>query len=127
LGSVCYIWEKAKVPIVLIGTKDLYDLFTKSSRTEDVRAQISSRVAMHYLLSELSLPEVKAIIKRALAADATDDVVAKIFNVTGGIHRHVDMIVPRILDLKALNKEKLAEGRVTMSDIIDTAGSRLMT
>jgi DNA transposition AAA+ family ATPase len=127
LGSVCYIWERARVPIVLVGTKDLYVLFTTSNRTEDVRAQISSRVAMHYLLSELSLPDVKAIIKRALGDDATDEVVAKIFNVTGGIHRHVDMIVPRILDLKARNKEKLAAGKVTMGDIITTAGARLMT
>jgi DNA transposition AAA+ family ATPase len=127
LGSICYIWEKTHVPIVLLGTKDLYDLFTTSSRTEDVRAQISSRVAMHYLLSELTLPEVKAIIKRVLKDDATDEMVAQIFNVTGGIHRHVDMIVPRILDLKEINQEKLAAGKVTMSDIIATAGSRLMT
>lgn len=127
LGSICYIWEKARVPIVLLGTKDLYDLFTTSSRTEDIRAQISSRVAMHYLLSELTLPEVKAIIKRALGDDATDDAVAQIFNVTGGIHRHVDMIMPRILDLKEINEEKLAAGKVTMRDIITTAGSRLMT
>lgn len=127
LGSICYIWERSHVPIVLVGTKDLYDLFMTSSRTEDVRAQISSRVAMHYLLSELSLHEVKAIIKRALGELATDAVVAEIFNVTGGIHRHVDMIVPRILDLKALNSEKLDAGRLSMKDIIATAGSRLMT
>lgn len=103
LGSICYIWEKAQIPIVLSGTKDLYELFMTSSRTEDVRAQISSRVAMHYLLSELSLPEVKAIIKRALGDDAMDEAVAQILNVTSGIHRHVDMIVPRIIELKELN------------------------
>lgn len=127
LGSICYIWEKARIPIVLIGTKDLFDLFMTSSRTEDVRAQISSRVAMHYLLSELSLPEVKGIIKRALRDDATDDTVAQIFNITGGIHRHVDMIVPRIFELRELNKKKLKEGTLRLSDIIATAGSRLMT
>jgi DNA transposition AAA+ family ATPase len=127
LGTICYIWERSRVPIVLVGTKDLYDLFMSSSRTEDVRAQISSRVAMHYLLSELSLHEVKAITKRALGELATDAVVAQIFNVTGGIHRHVDMIVPRILDLKSLNAEKLTAGGLTMSDIVAAAGSRLMT
>ena len=45
LGSVCYIWEVARVPFVLVGSKDLYHLFTTSRLTEDVRAQISSRVA----------------------------------------------------------------------------------
>lgn len=127
LGSICYIWEKTRIPIVLIGTKELFDLFMTSSSTEDVRAQISSRVAMHYLLSELSLAEVKAIINRALGDDATDDTVAQIFNVTGGIHRHVDMIVPRIRELKELNKKKLDDGSLHMGDIIATAGSRLMT
>lgn len=127
LGSICYIWEKARIPIVLIGTKDLFDLFMTSSRTEDVRSQISSRVAMHYLLSELSLPEVKAIINRALGEDASDDAVAQIFNVTGGIHRHVDMIVPRIFELKEVNKKKLKDGKLSMSDIIAAAGSRLIT
>ncbi len=126
LGSICYIWERARVPIVLAGTKDLYTLFMKSGKTEDVRAQISSRVAMHYLLSELSLPEVKAIIKRALGSLATNELIAQIFNVTGGIHRHVDMIVPRILDLKQLNEEKLANRQLKMSDVVAAAGSRLM-
>jgi DNA transposition AAA+ family ATPase len=116
LGSICYIWEKARIPIVLIGTKDLFELFMTSSRTEDVRAQISSRVAMHYLLSELSLTEVKAIIKKALGDDATDDAVAQIFNVTGGIHRHVDMIVPRIFELREVNKKKLSDGKLSRTE-----------
>jgi DNA transposition AAA+ family ATPase len=127
LGSICYIWEVAHMPIVLSGTKALYDLFTTSPLTEDVRAQLSSRVAVHYLLAELSLAEAKAIIQQALAEDATDETVAQIFNITGGIHRHIDMILPRIIDLKARNEKKLAAGEVKLSDIIATAGSRLMT
>lgn len=47
-------------------------------------------------------------------------------NVTSGIHRHVDMIVPRILDLKQLNEEKLASGKLKMADVVITAGARLM-
>lgn len=127
LGSVCYIWEMAHIPIVLSGTKNLYDLFTTSPLTEDVRAQLSSRVAMHYLLAELSLAEAKAIIQRALAEDATDEIVAQIFSITGGIHRHLDMILPRILDLKSRNEEELKAGKITLREIIMTAGSRLMT
>lgn len=126
LGTICYIWEIARVPVVLIGTKDLYELFTTSRLTEDVRAQLSSRVAMHYPLAELSVAEVKAIIQRALGAEATEEVISQIYNVTGGVHRHVDMIVPRINELKARNEDKLARGEVSMSDIITTAGRRLM-
>lgn len=126
LGSICFIWEEARVPVVLAGTKDLYELFNTSRLTEDVRAQLSSRVAMHYPLAELSLSETKAIIKRALGDQATEDVISQIFNVTGGIHRHVDMILPRINDLKERNQPRLEQGEVTMADIITTAGRRLM-
>ena len=126
LGTICYVWEIARIPVVLIGTKDLYELFTTSRLTEDVRAQLSSRVAMHYPLAELLVAEVKAIIQRALGKDATEEVISMIYNVTGGVHRHVDMIVPRINELRKRNEEKLARGEVTMGDIITTAGRRLM-
>ncbi|MBA3241993.1 MAG: AAA family ATPase [Acidobacteria bacterium] len=128
LGTICYVWEKARVPFVLIGTHDLFDLFNTSRLTEDVRAQLSSRVAMHYPLAELSVAEVKAIIERALGDAATEEVISAIYNVTGGIHRHVDMIVPRINELAARNnnKEKLQRGEISMTDIVQTAGHRLM-
>jgi len=127
LGSLCYIWELARVPVVLVGTKDLYDLFTTSRLTEDVRAQLSSRIAVHILLSELTLAEAKAIIERALGREATTEVVAQIYTITGGIHRHVDQILPRILQLKEANHDKLTSGEITMSHIIATAGARIMT
>lgn len=126
LGSICHFWETARVPIVLAGTKDLYELFTTSRLTEDVRAQLSSRVAMHYPLAELSIKEVRAIIERTLGGEATEEVIAQIFNVTGGIHRHVDMIIPRINELKERNQARLDNGEVSMSDIVTTAGRRLM-
>ena len=36
-------------------------------------------------------------IKRGLGEEATDGMVAQVITITGGIHRHVDMIIPRIL------------------------------
>src|SRR5205085_7602040 len=118
LGTICYVWEIARVPVVLLGTKDLFELFTTSRLTEDVRAQLSSRVAMHYPLAELSLSEVTAIVVRALGAEATDEVIAKIYNVTGGVHRPVDMIIPRINDLKSRKhvQEKLQREEVTLTE-----------
>lgn len=127
LGTICHVWEVARVPIILVGTKDLYELFTASRLTEDVRAQLSSRVAMHYPLKELALSEVKSIVQRALGAQATEETIAQIHNVTGGIHRHVDMILPRLNELTKVNQQALSEGKVTMADIINTAGRRLMT
>ncbi len=78
------------------------------------------------MLPELKITEVKAIVVRALGAEATDEVIAQIYNVTGGIFRHVDMIIPRILQLKARAGERLKKKEVTMKDIIIVAGSRLI-
>lgn len=126
LGSLCYVWEVARVPIVLAGTQALHTLFTTSRLTEEVREQLSSRVAIYYPLPELTLPEAKAIIERGLGSDATAEVAAQIMTVTGGIHRSVDMILPRILELKERNRKKLESGEVTMKQIITVAGARVM-
>ncbi len=37
------------------------------------------------------------------------------------------MILPRILDLKGRNEEKLDTGEVKMREIVNIAGSRVMT
>ena len=126
LGSVCYIWEVARIPIVLAGTNALHTIFATSKLTEEVREQLSSRIAIYYLLAELTLPEAKAIIQRGLGEEATDETVAQVITITGGIHRHVDMIIPRILDLREKNQAKLEAGTVTMEQIIRVAGSRMM-
>lgn len=126
LGSLCYIWEKARVPVIMSGTKELFDLFTTSELTEGVRAQLSSRIAWHYPLPELNVAEVKAIVGQALGNDATDEVVARIINLTGGVYRHVGMLIPRVLDLMERHYEKLESEEVSIKDLIDLAASRLM-
>ena len=129
LGSICYIWEVAQIPIVLVGTKDLYDLFNTSRLTQDVRVQLSSRVAMHYPLKELSKEEVNTIVERILGGRATPDIKSRIFNATSGNHRHLDMIMPRLAHLIERNVEALDDPNdpdVTMEALVDTATSRLM-
>jgi len=126
LGTICHIWEKAHIPIVLVGTKDLYELFTTSRLTQDVRAQLSSRVAMHYPLMELSVEEVKAIVSRAFGPQATDDVIAKFFNITHGNHRHLDMMIPRVAATAKANQEGINTGQTTLVDIIQNAATRII-
>lgn len=108
------------------GTKELIDLFTTTRLTESVRAQLASRVAWHYLLPELSLAETRAIVEYALSADATDDIVAHIFNLTGGVYRHVDKGIPRILQLKSRNEKRIERGEVSLKDLITAALSKLI-
>ncbi len=126
LGTVCYLWETARIPIVLIGTADLFELFTTSQLTEDVRAQLSSRVAMHYPLVELTDKEVKSIVHNLLGDEATDERVAQIIRLTQNNFRHLSFLLPRIQDIKARQAEKLKTGEVSLDDVIETAGARLM-
>ena len=57
---------------------------------------------------------------------ADDEVMAQIHEVTGGNFRGVDMLIPRILELKQRNRQRLEEGSVKMQDIVKTAASRIM-
>ncbi|HQU82975.1 MAG TPA: ATP-binding protein [Pyrinomonadaceae bacterium] len=126
LGTICYLWELTKIPIILIGTTDLYELFTTSRLTEDVRAQLSSRVAMHYPLMELSIQEVKTICKSALGPNSTDEAVAKIFNITNGNHRHINMLLPRLNASAKSNAEALEKGELAMEKLVEKAASKIM-
>ena len=122
LGAVCHFWEVKPLPIVLTGTKDLYDLFNSSRLTQDVRAQLSSRIKMHYPLEGLALGDVKTIVEKVLGRRATPEVIQKIYEVTGGNHRALEFIFPRIEELTSTkgNEEK------PLTTIVQAAGAKLM-
>jgi DNA transposition AAA+ family ATPase len=127
LGTICYVWEVARVPVVLVGTKSLYELFTSSRLTEDVRSQLSSRIEMHYPLSGLSLGEAKAIIQRGLGKYGNDDEdIAQIYNIAGGLMRQTGTLMKNLLESIALNREALETGKVTLKELIAKAGSKLL-
>jgi DNA transposition AAA+ family ATPase len=126
LGTICYVWEVARVPVVLAGTKSLYELFTSSRLTEDVRAQLSSRVAMLYPLSGLLLTEAKAFIQHELGKYATDEAVAQIYNITGGLPRYMETLTRNLLESIARNSKELESSEVLLSELIAKAGSKLI-
>jgi DNA transposition AAA+ family ATPase len=122
LGILCHFWEVAKVPIILIGTADLYKLFTSSDMTQDVRSQLSSRVAMHCELFTLSLTEFKTIVGKAFDKETVklledlfgehgiDFAIGRLFELCGGFtnerqesvganHRHMTMVAPRFINM----------------------------
>lgn len=125
-GSACYIWEEARVPIVLIGTQDLYDSFTESRLTQDVRVQLNSRVAWHCKLPSLSLAEVKTICDHALGEYATSEAVQEIYNTTTGNHRHLEMMIPRIRTSADAYRDELRNGTASIGDIIKKASDRII-
>jgi hypothetical protein len=53
-------------------------------------------------------------------------IVAHIHSVAGGVFRSVDMMIPRLLELRQRNEKKLAEGTLKMQDPAKAAASRLM-
>jgi hypothetical protein len=60
-----------------------------------------------------------------MGKEATDAAVARLYSLPGGVHQHLDMIIPRIFHLMELNKKALAEGKVKMSQLVDIAKARL--
>jgi DNA transposition AAA+ family ATPase len=125
LGSICYLWDLARIPIVLVGTKLLHDLFFTSRLTEDVRAQLSRRVSMHYPLAELTQAQGASILKHAIP-ELNNEQIARVLKVTGCVHGHLEAVITRILQLQKKNEKELQSGEVSMDGIIATARGRLM-
>jgi hypothetical protein len=70
--------------------------------------------------------EIEAILCHALGAEAPDEMIEQIHQVTCGNFRSVDMMIPRILELEQRNCHELADGAVNMNEIIKVAAARLM-
>jgi hypothetical protein len=102
------------------------EVILASKLTEDVRGQLTSRIALHYFLPELNKAETEAILRHTLGVEVTDEMIDHIHQLTGGIFRSVDMIIPRILELEQRNRQKLADGTIKMNEIIKVAAARLM-
>ncbi|MCA1636081.1 MAG: AAA family ATPase [Acidobacteria bacterium] len=126
LCSICYLWEKAQIPIMLVGTPSLHDRFMSSRLTEDVREQLSSRVALHYMLSELSPAEAKALIEKILNEEATEQNIGLVYKLTCGRFRNLEFFQPRYVELRELNKERLKRGEVQTGEVIKMAAARLI-
>jgi DNA transposition AAA+ family ATPase len=126
LGTFCFLCEYRRLPMVLTGTKQLYDIFFHSKLTEDVRGQLSLRIAMHYLLPELTQTETRSILEQTLGNDATEDVIKLIHTVTGKVFCSIDTMIPRIMKLKQRNEQKPSDGTLKMQDVAKMAASRLM-
>jgi hypothetical protein len=77
---------------------------------------VSRRALDSYIAGTYFLPEDEG-------GEGVDPKASKIEH---GIHRHVDMIIPRLLDLREKNQAKLEAGAVTMEQIIRVAGSRMV-
>jgi type II secretory pathway predicted ATPase ExeA len=78
LGTFCFLWEKRRIHIVLVGTKTLFENFYQSKLTEDVRGQLTSHIALRCLLPELTKVETEAILRHALGAEAPDEMIEQI-------------------------------------------------
>lgn len=130
LGSLCHFWEKARIPVVLIGTRDLHELFTNSMVTQDIRAQVSSRVAMHYPLSTLTKKEVKTIVRQLLGDRFTDKAINEIAQATQSNFRALAMAVPRLREFYDRHRSEIeaAEDSVrhdAETQVINKAVSRM--
>jgi DNA transposition AAA+ family ATPase len=138
LGTICHIWERARIGVVLAGTYALYTLFATLTDKEDIKAQLSSRVGLFVPLQGLSLGEVKAIVQEALGEHATLEMTAAIFNSIAVTHRtesgsyqvasfrNLGFLLPRLKASIKKNEDEIADGTVDPVALVGTAKSRLM-
>lgn len=138
LGTICHIWERARVGVVLAGTHQLFELFSTLTDREDIKAQLSSRVALFVPLKGLSIDEVKPVVQEALGAYATSELIAAVFNSissnrrtdTGSYKvasfRNLSFLLPRLTASIEKNKEALERGDIKAGDLVQSAMSRLM-
>jgi hypothetical protein len=81
---------------------------------------------MHYPLSGFVLAEAKAFIQWRLGEYATDEAVAQIYNITGGLPRYIETLIKNLLDLIARNLKAVESGEVALGELISKAGSKLI-
>ena len=67
------------------GDQTLFENFYQSKLTEDVRGQLTSRIALLYLLPELTKVETEAILRHALGEEVTNEMVEQIHQGLAGI------------------------------------------
>lgn len=125
LGTLCYVWEQTRTPIVLVGTKDLYEMFVKSRLTEDVRAQLLRRIDMFYFLDKLSDKEVKTIIYRELGESVSAETVSNVMTFAQNNFCYLDRLLRRIKRLQKANRQDLASGDLRLEDLAEQAQNGL--
>lgn len=138
LGTICHIWERARVGVVLAGTHQLFELFSTLTDREDIKAQLSSRVALFVPLKGLSIDEVKPVVQETLGEYATSELIAAVFNAissnrrtdTGSYKvasfRNLSFLLPRLSASIEKNKEALERGDIKPQDLVRSAMNRLM-
>jgi hypothetical protein len=102
----------------------VFHLTTLKAVSERINPEL--RVAVHYPLTGLLLSEAKALIKRELNQYATDDAVAQIYNITDGLPRCIEILVPTLKELIERNSQELKSGKIKLGELIAKAASRLM-
>lgn len=139
LGTVCHIWERARIGIALVGTQQLHDLFAALTDKEDIKAQLASRVALHVPLKGLSLNEVIPIVNQAIGADATSEVTAAVYNaiaatsldtnlkkVSSASFRNLSFLLPRLKGLIDANRSDIDRGVIKAENLVPMATKQLL-
>lgn len=138
IGTICHLWERARVPIVLTGTYKLYELFNSLSDTEDIKGQFVSRIALFVNLMGISAGEVKSVVERTIGKHASSETVAEIFNtiarkttVDGEVmemasFRNLDFLMARLVTLIEKHTGEIERGETLVRDLVPEAANRLM-
>jgi hypothetical protein len=110
-----YVYDLARLGVVLVGTLRLYEIFTDGSRPAGELEQLWSRVGICELLPGLTEYEARQMIQNALGriAEAT---TKQILRQTGNSIRRLTKLLERLRELEDINGDR------DLADLLPVAG-----
>lgn len=139
IGTILHLWDRARIPIVITGTYKLYEMFMQLSDTEDVKGQVSSRIALMIPLTGLDEAATKTIVMNALGQYGTADVIAEIFNAVArrvrdsngdltliASHRNLSYLLDNLRRFIAKRSAEIEAGELSVKELVDKAAGRLI-
>lgn len=139
VGTVLHLWDRARVPIIMTGTYKLYQMFMQLSDTEDVKGQVSSRIALMIPLMGLDDSSTKTIVMNALGQHATPEVIAEIFNTISrrvvdpngdltltASHRNLSFLLDNLRRFIKKRSAEIDAKQLSVKDLVAPAASRLI-
>jgi DNA transposition AAA+ family ATPase len=115
-----YVYDLGHLGVVLVGTLQLYQIFTDGSRPAGELEQLWSRVGICELLPGLPEYEARQMIQKALGC-TPETTTKQILRQTGNSIRRLTKLLGRLKELQGLNGDR------EIDDLLPVAANGLLT
>lgn len=121
LNHIRYIWDHCSIGIVLVGTNELYESFTRNRKTAEARARLLSRISLIIRVPELALSEVTAIVTDYFGDEITPEIAKRFHALSSATYRELDNVMERIDMLRSTNPN------AKFAKLLDMSATKMFT